>query len=155
MVKGLYKLSKELRFVKKQTILLKPTRNSHAEYQLPYDTVKENIIFQHSQETIREVGELVISQFTFYSRRNNYPNKTIVIRNIEVIYKQNSCILVHPKLYLTYTCPELFKFQLYLFVNLFFWETSSGQETVRFPFTTRKNGKNKYSLITFGIVVTT
>lgn len=61
------KLSKELRFDKKllfpQTILLKPTRNSHAEYQLPYDIVKETIIFQHSQETIREVGELVIRQF--------------------------------------------------------------------------------------------
>lgn len=70
-----------MRFDKKllfpQTILLKPTRNSHAEYQPPYDTVKETIIFQHSQETITEVGELVISQFTFYSIRNNYPNEAI------------------------------------------------------------------------------
>lgn len=75
------KLSKELRLDKKllfpQTILLKPTRNSHTEYQLPYDIVKETIIVQHGQETIREVGELVISQFTFYYIRNNYLNKTI------------------------------------------------------------------------------
>lgn len=75
------KLSKELRLDKKllfpQTILLKATRNSHAEYQLPYDLVKETIIIQRSQENIREVGELVISQFTFYSICNNYLNKTM------------------------------------------------------------------------------
>lgn len=39
----------------------------------------------------------MISQFTFYSIRNNYRNKTI---DNEYRYKQNSCI--HPKLYLTY-----------------------------------------------------
>lgn len=98
------KLSKELWLDKKllfpQTILLKSTRNSHAEYQLPYYIVKETIIFQHSQETIRDVGELVISQSTFYSIRNNYLNKTIDEEYRSYIYKRNSCI--HKKLYLTY-----------------------------------------------------